>query len=176
MVTEHNICTMVQLNAPAPNTPNPGYHYWDESDNAGSQITYGSLQITLKSKESMPSYVKREFVVYNSKVEEEVNLTHFAYSGWGDAPQRPRSPNPGQGSPEVPKATTGLLDLVEHALAHKVEASLPGPIAVHCRYNSRPFFVENVEIFQTTILRFWKIIGEMEQQQYKFCRTYIKTL
>ena len=68
-----------------------------------------------------------------SKVEEEVNLTHFAYSGWGDAPQRPRSPNPGQGSPEVPKATTGLLDLVEHALAHKVEASLPGPIAVHCR-------------------------------------------
>ena len=66
----------------------------------------------------------------------KVNLTHFAYSGWGDAPQRPRSPNPGQGSPEVPKATTGLLDLVEHALAHKVEASLPGPIAVHCRYST----------------------------------------
>ena len=73
------------------------------------------------------------FFHFYSKVEEEVNLTHFAYSGWGDAPQRPRSPNPGQGSPEVPKATTGLLDLVEHALAHKVEASLPGPIAVHCR-------------------------------------------
>ena len=75
----------------------------------------------------MPSYVKREFEVYNSRVEEEVTLTHFAYSGWGDAPQRPRSPNPGLGSPEMPANTTGLLDLVEHALAHKVEASLPGP-------------------------------------------------
>merc|ERR1719323_2048942 len=89
-----------------------------------------------KPKKPCHHHVKREFVIYNSKVEEEVTLTHFAYSGWGDAPQRPRSPNPGQGSPEVPKATTGLLDLVEHALAHKVEASLPGPIAVHCRYGS----------------------------------------
>ena len=80
-----------------------------------------------------PSIYFALFFLPYSKVEEEVNLTHFAYSGWGDAPQRPRSPNPGQGSPEVPKATTGLLDLVEHALAHKVEASLPGPIAVHCR-------------------------------------------
>ena len=93
----------------------------------------GSIQVTLKTRENMPSYVKREFEVYNSRVEEEVILTHFAYSGWGDAPQRPRSPNPGLGSPEMPANTTGLLDLVEHALAHKVEASLPGPIAVHCR-------------------------------------------
>ena len=93
----------------------------------------GSIQVTLKTRENMPSYVKREFEVYNSRVEEEVTLTHFAYSGWGDAPQRPRSPNPGLGSPEMPANTTGLLDLVEHALAHKVEASLPGPIAVHCR-------------------------------------------
>ena len=136
MVTEHNVCTMVQLNAPTANCPNPGYHYWSEEDTPGSQVTFGSLQVTLKSKDNMPSYVKREFVVYNMKVEEEVQLTHFAYSGWGDAPQRPRSPNPGQGSPEVPQNTTGLLDLVEHALAHKVEASLPGPIAVHCRYGS----------------------------------------
>ena len=136
MVTEHNVCTMVQLNAPTANTPNPGYHYWSEEDTPGSHVVFDSLQVTLKSKDNMPSYVKREFVVYNMKVEEEVQLTHFAYSGWGDAPQRPRSPNPGQGSPEVPSSTTGLLDLVEHALAHKVEASLPGPIAVHCRYGS----------------------------------------
>ena len=96
-------------------------------------LILGSIQVTLKTRENMPSYVKREFEVYNSRVEEEVTLTHFAYSGWGDAPQRPRSPNPGLGSPEMPANTTGLLDLVEHALAHKVEASLPGPIAVHCR-------------------------------------------
>ena len=133
MVTEHNICTMVQLNAPTLSASDRGYFYWSETDAPGAEITYGSIQVTLKSRESMPSYVKREFVVYNTKVEEEVTLCHFAYSGWGDAPQRPRSPNPGQGSPEVPAATTGLLDLVEHALAHKVEASLPGPIAVHCR-------------------------------------------
>ncbi len=136
MVTEHNICTMVQLNAPSKDCPDKGWFYWHESDAAGAEIAYGSLQITLKAKENMPSYVKREFVVYNTKVEEEVNLTHFAYSGWGDAPQRPPSPNPGQGSPEVPTSTHGLLDLVEHALAHKVEASLPGPIAVHCRFGS----------------------------------------
>lgn len=133
MVTEHNICTMVQLNAPTPMAVDRGYFYWAESDAPGSQITYGSIQVTLKARESMPSYVKREFVVYNTRVEEEVSMTHFAYSGWGDAPQRPRSPNPGQGSPEMPATTTGLLDLVEHALAHKIEASLPGPIAVHCR-------------------------------------------
>ncbi len=133
MVTEHNICTMVQLNAPTISSPDRGFVYWAEADAPGSQITYGSIQVTLKARENMPSYVKREFVVYNMKVEEEVSLAHFAYSGWGDAPQRPRSPNPGQGSPEMPNATTGLLDLVEHSLAHKIEASLPGPIAVHCR-------------------------------------------
>jgi hypothetical protein len=110
-----------------------GWTYWAEEDTPGSEVTFESIQVTLKTKESMPSYVKREFVIYNTKVEEEVSLTHFAYSGWGDAPQRPPSPNPGQGSPEVPATTHGLLDLVEHALAHKVQASLPGPIAVHCR-------------------------------------------
>lgn len=138
MVTEHNICTMVQLNAPPPvnTSPTSSYIYWSETDLPGSVADFGSLKVTLNVKDPMPSYIKREFTVYNSKVEEEVNLTHFAYSGWGDAPQRPPSPNPGQGSPEVPKSTHGLLDLVEHALAHKVEASLPGPIAVHCRFGS----------------------------------------
>ena len=52
MVTEHNICTMVQLNAlPAANVNdspainNSGFHYWHESDTSGSQISYGSLQV-----------------------------------------------------------------------------------------------------------------------------------
>ena len=54
MVTEHNICTMVQLNAlPAANVNdspainNSGFHYWHESDTSGSQISYGSLQVCL---------------------------------------------------------------------------------------------------------------------------------
>ncbi len=75
------------------------------------------------SRESLPSYVKREFTIYNEKHEEEVHLSHFAYSGWKSKDSK--------GS--LPENTYGLLDLVEHATAHKVEASLPGPIAVHCK-------------------------------------------
>ena len=41
MVTEHNICTMVQLNAPTQTATDRGYFYWAESDAPGSQITYG---------------------------------------------------------------------------------------------------------------------------------------
>ena len=74
------------------------------------------------SRETLPSYVKREFTIYNQKCEEEVHLSHFAYSGWKS-----------KESKSVPDNSYGLLDLVEHATAHKIEASLPGPIAVHCR-------------------------------------------
>ncbi len=52
-------------------------------------------------------------------------MTHFAYSSWT-----------GDSSADVPSQSHGLLDLVEHALAHKAEAQLPGPIAVHCRCGS----------------------------------------
>ena len=56
------------------------------------------------------------------QTEEEVKLSHFSYNSWtGSEPS------------DVPAVSTGLLDLVEHATAHKTEASLPGPIAVHCR-------------------------------------------
>ena len=52
-------------------------------------------------------------------------MIHFAYSSWT-----------GDSSADVPSQSHGLLDLVEHALAHKSEAQLPGPIAVHCRCGS----------------------------------------
>jgi len=53
-----------------------------------------------------------------------VHLTHFHYTEWGG----------GGGAEEaVPGSTHGLLGLVEHALAHQEQASLTGPIAVHCR-------------------------------------------
>ena len=86
------------------------------------EASYGAIKVTMISSEKLPSYVKREFTVYNTKVEEEVKLTHFAYSSWtgGDAS-------------DVPSATHGLLDLVEHATAHTTEAGLTGPIAVHCQ-------------------------------------------
>ena len=34
----------------------------------------------------------------------------------------------------LPENTHGLLDLIEHATAHKIEMRRSGPIAVHCRY------------------------------------------
>ena len=54
------------------------------------------------------------------QVDEEVQLTHFMYSGWK-----------GHDKDDVPNATHGFLDLVEHAMAHKAEANLTGPICVH---------------------------------------------
>ncbi len=45
------------------------------------------------------------------QVEEEVHLSHFWYSTW-----------PEGDSSAVPAATHGLLDLVEHATAHKVSS------------------------------------------------------
>ena len=57
---------------------------------------------------------------------EELSLTHFSYSEW------PVSGEDAEGG-LVPSATHGILGLVEHALAHQEEASLTGPIAVHCR-------------------------------------------
>lgn len=71
------------------------------------------------------AYIKREFTVYNKKSFEEVQLTHFHYTEW-----------PGGEEDTVPSSTHGLLGLTEHALAHQEQASLTGPIAVHCRYGS----------------------------------------
>jgi len=105
------------------------WKYWREGGEGGERegdvITFGALKVTLNSKEKLPSYVKREFRVLNTKVEEEVSLMHFEYAAWsGDAAE------------DVPSSTHGLLDLVEHATAHRTEAGLSGPIAVHCRYNT----------------------------------------
>ena len=58
---------------------------------------------------------------------EEVNLTHFHYTEWGVGVVDEEKEE------GVPSATHGLLGLVEHALAHQEQASLTGPIAVHCR-------------------------------------------
>ena len=113
MVTEHNICTMVML------SNEKTWQYWEDAE-----VTFGSIKVTLTSTEKLPSYVKREFLVYNTKVEEEVKMAHFAYLGYG---------NMMEDSADVPADTHGLLGLVEHAMAHKIEASLPGPIAVHCK-------------------------------------------
>ena len=57
-----------------------------------------------------------------SKTEDDANLTHFAYNSWT-----------GNDPAEVPSKPHGLIDLVEHAMAHKVEQHLSGPIAVHCK-------------------------------------------
>jgi protein-tyrosine phosphatase len=120
MVTEHSVSTMVMLSG------DKAWKYWREGGEGGERegdaISFGSLKVTLISKEKLTSYVKREFKVLNTKVAEEIGLTHFEYSSWtGDAAE------------DVPSSTHGILDLVEHATAHRTEAGLTGPIAVHCR-------------------------------------------
>ena len=136
MVVEHNISTMVMLSADC------AWNYWEEE----KQARFGAMAVTLNSTEKLPSYVKREFSILNEKVgrsfasqsascfpifrvffcvsktEDDANLTHFAYNSWT-----------GNDPAEVPSKPHGLIDLVEHAMAHKVEQHLSGPIAVHCK-------------------------------------------
>eukprot|EP00094_Tigriopus_californicus_P001276 TCALIF_01236-PA protein Name:"Similar to Ptp69D Tyrosine-protein phosphatase 69D (Drosophila melanogaster)" AED:0.07 eAED:0.07 QI:0/0.91/0.84/0.92/1/1/13/255/1330 len=114
MVTEHNISTMVML------TGDQSWHYWEENE-----VKFGAIHVKQISTDKLPSYIKREFLIHNTKVNEEVSLVHFMYSGWK-----------GQNASDVPSATHGFLDLVEHAAALKFESGLPGPIAVHCKCGS----------------------------------------
>eukprot|EP00095_Tigriopus_kingsejongensis_P005144 maker-scaffold100_size373717-snap-gene-2.51 protein:Tk05144 transcript:maker-scaffold100_size373717-snap-gene-2.51-mRNA-1 annotation:"receptor-type tyrosine-protein phosphatase alpha" len=114
MVTEHSISTMVMLSG------DQSWHYWEEEE-----ATFGNLHVKLVNSDHLPSYVKREFIVRNSKMDEEISLVHFMYSGWK-----------GQNASDVPSVTHGLLDLVEHANAFKTESGLPGPIAIHCKCGS----------------------------------------
>jgi receptor-type tyrosine-protein phosphatase zeta len=58
MVIEHNVCTMVMLSADC------AWNYWEEEKEA----KYGSMRIRLNNTEKLPSYVKREFTVFNDKV------------------------------------------------------------------------------------------------------------
>lgn len=130
MAVEHSISTLVTLSCSDPGAPGGSWRYWsDDVDGPDSVASFGALRVTLTGRERMPSYVKREFNVFNTKAEEEVTLTHFEYGSWpGD---------PGVEAPSaVPASTHGLLDLVEHATAHRTEAGLTGPIAVHCRRGS----------------------------------------
>ena len=138
MVVEHNVATMVMLS----DSDGGSWQYWPSDEMTGDRtLNFGYMTVTLVSRESRVSYVKREFKVANTKVQrkiiqnfgyhilfikahEELNLTHFSYNEW---------PGTSEDTGLVPSSTHGLLGLVEHALAHQEEASLTGPIAVHCR-------------------------------------------
>jgi len=122
MVVEHNVATMVMLTG----QDSESWQYWP-NDDGDRTLTFGCMTVTLVSRESRVSYIKREFKVCNTKAREELNLTHFFYNEW---------PGTSDENGTVPSATHGLLGLVEHALAHQEEASLTGPIAVHCRFGS----------------------------------------
>jgi len=129
MVVEHNVATMVMLS-----DPTSTWQYWPSDEMTGDRtLSFGYMTVTLVSRESRVSYVKREFKVSNTKAREELNLTHFSYNEW---PGSSSSEASGEETSQVPGSTHGLLGLVEHALAHQEEASLTGPIAVHCRYGS----------------------------------------
>merc|ERR1719468_765102 len=126
MVVEHNVSTMVRLS----DTGEATWQYWPSDTEGERTMSFGYMTVTLITRETRVSYVKREFKVSNTKAREEVNLTHFAYNEW------PMGVSEDEDSGLVPGSTHGILGLVEHALAHQEEASLTGPIAVHCRYGS----------------------------------------
>ena len=120
MVVEHNVSTMVRLSG----LESQSWQYWP-ADDGDRTLTFGYMTVTLLNRETRVSYVKREFKVNNTKLREEVTLTHFSYNDW---------PGSTEEAGKVPGATHGLLGLVEHALAHQDQANNSGPIAVHCRY------------------------------------------
>ena len=118
---EHNVSTMVRLSG----QESQSWQYWP-ADDGDRTLTFGYMTVTLLTRETRVSYVKREFKVNNTKLREEVNLTHFSYNDW---------PGSSEETGQVPSSSHGLLGLVEHALAHQEQANNSGPIAVHCRYD-----------------------------------------
>ena len=160
MVTEHSIKTLVQLTAEDEDYAWPYYPERLSSNGNGPNFAeYGAMRVSLDAREDLPSYVRRDFTVYNSKADDTVKLTHFSYGGWNKGQVKPGSPqnqnkddsktgslktsakvaseskaSDEEGSSQIlPENTHGLLDLIEHATAHKSEMRRSGPIAVHCR-------------------------------------------
>ena len=163
MVTEHSIKTLVQLTAEDEEYAWPYYpESLSSKDNGPNFAEYGAMRVSLDAREDLASYVRRDFTVYNSKADDTVKLTHFSYSGWKKGQEKPSSPssknednnqtasdktnskitNESKGPEEeeeedtshvLPENTHGLLDIIEHATAHKSEMRRSGPIAVHCR-------------------------------------------
>ena len=156
MVTEHSIKTLVQLTAEDEDYAWPYYPERLSSNGNGPNFAeYGAMRVSLDAREDLPSYVKRDFTVYNSKADDTVKLTHFSYGGWKKG--KPNSPisqpkdaletvssktkssgeskesDDEETSQLIPENSHGLLDLIEHATAHKIEMRRSGPIAVHCR-------------------------------------------
>merc|ERR1712107_510147 len=114
------------------------WQYWP-GDEGERTLSFGYMTVTLvneragsaTSRESSKYPTQRycSFLYHQdsnlmSQAREEVHLTHFSYNEW---------PGSSDDTGLVPSSTHGILGLVEHALAHQEEASLTGPIAVHCR-------------------------------------------
>ena len=160
MVTEHSIKTLVQLTAEDEEYAWPYYpEKLSSSGNGPNFAEYGAMRVSLDAREDLASYVRRDFTVYNSKADDTVKLTHFSYGGWNKGPSKSNSTlsqnetdnkavsnkptsktttetkeaTDKESSVLLPENTHGLLDLIEHATAHKSEMRRSGPIAVHCR-------------------------------------------
>ena len=94
MVTEHSIKTLVQLTAEDEDYAWPYYPERLSSNGNGPNFAeYGAMRVSLDAREDLPSYVKRDFTVYNSKADDTVKLTHFSYGGWKTSRGKPSSPS-----------------------------------------------------------------------------------
>ena len=66
MVVEHNVATMVMLS----DSDGGSWQYWPSDEMTGDRtLNFGYMTVTLVSRESRVSYVKREFKVANTKDE-----------------------------------------------------------------------------------------------------------
>jgi len=129
--------------------------YYPEKKEEDSGLTFsefGSMRVSLDAVEDHAFYTMRELTVYNGKADESVKLTHFAYKNWhnnsskkaaaagtaavNDSSSSRQQLQSDDSCVQLPDTTQGLLDLVEHATAHKAEMKWSGPIAVHCKYGS----------------------------------------
>ena len=64
MVVEHNVATMVMLS-----DTDTTWQYWPSDEVTGDRtVSFGYMTVTLVSRETRVSYVKREFKVNNTKV------------------------------------------------------------------------------------------------------------
>ena len=69
MFVEHNVSTMVMLSADC------AWNYWEEDKEA----KFGAMKVKLNSTEKLPSYVKREFSIFNEKVERSLVNDFYKY-------------------------------------------------------------------------------------------------
>ncbi|XP_065213530.1 tyrosine-protein phosphatase 69D isoform X3 [Planococcus citri] len=119
MISEQNISTIVMLSSTSSSDGQKKTgRYWPDDETVHGNISVKHLQ-----SESCPYYTRREFYIANVKTDDNLVVTQYQYNGWPTV------------EGEVPEVTRGLIELMDHATQHAVNAG-PGPIVIHCELGS----------------------------------------